>query len=340
MIALLVAAACATTILTVGRATAAEAQLESRLDSAGARLINVQDVSGDNLIQSGTITILDGFSTVERTFALSLPVDAETGAQGAGGTRIPVWEMRGTITDAVALTRGRLPGQGEAIISATAARAAGLDAPVGIVTAGTNIWAVVGFYVARAPFGDLDTGIVAPANPVSSTPQLYLVARSSADVQAAANDVRSVIAPVESNELAFTVPSTLAELQASLGADLGGLGHALLLLILAAGSLLVAIVVFADTLVRRTDLGRRRALGMPRNTLVAFILIRTASSATGGSILGCITGVVLLLPSGAFPPLPFVLATGALAAIVAPTAALFPAAAAALRDPVTVLRTP
>lgn len=99
-------------------------------------------------------------------------------------------------------------------------------------------------------------------------------------------------------------------------------------------------MTFADTLVRRDDLGRRRALGMSRNALIAFIVVRTAVAAVGGAALGMIAGSVILGALATAPPPDFVAAVGLLAVIAALAASVPPALAAAYTDPVRVLRTP
>jgi len=340
MIALLVAAACAATILTVGRTTAAEEQMRARLDSAGARLISVQDVSSTGLVSPAAVSVIAHFSTVERAIATSVPVDARADSQGAGGTRIPLWELQGSTPAGVQVTDGRLPGLGEAVISEAAARVLGIDAPVGAIAVGSRSWAIVGFFRARAPFTDFDKGVIAPANASTTTPLLYVVAHDAVDVDRVAHSVGSVLAPRSGRDLTVSVPDTLAQLQALLGSDLGGLGHSLLLLILTGGSALVAVVVFADTLVRRSDLGRRRALGMPRGTMVAFILLRTAICAAAGAFVGCVSSEAYLALAGTPVPVAFTVATGLLAVIAAAIASLAPSIIAALADPVRVLRTP
>ncbi|MBD3943046.1 hypothetical protein IF188_15225 [Microbacterium sp. NEAU-LLC] len=234
-IALLVAVACLATLLTVGRTTAAEAQLLARLESSGARLISAQDTSGAGLIHPATVAIIDASSVVERTVALSLPVDARPAAQGGGGTRVPLWEARGDLGSAVELVSGRMPGPGEAIISTHQAHAVGLDAAVGALEAGDRQWGIVGTFRARTAFDELDAGVLAPAAATTTTPQLYVIARTAADVPAAADLVREVIAPSGPGDLAVAAPDALAALQGALSRDLGGLGHSLLLLILGGG---------------------------------------------------------------------------------------------------------
>lgn len=340
MIALLVAAACIATLVTVGRTAAAEQQILERLDTAGARLVSAQDTSSQNMILPASVVALNAAAGVERAVALSIPGDATTQAQGDGGRKIPLWELQGEASDLASITSGRLPGPGEAIISVAEAAAAGFSSPSGAVTIGARSWSIVGIFNARAPFEQLNDGIIAYAEPATVTPLLYVVARSAGDTGDVANLIRSVIAPTAPTDLSISQPAALAQLQGDVTADLGGLGYSLLIIILTAGSGLVAIVVFADTLVRRADLGRRRALGMSRSALVGFLLTRTAAGAVPGAMLGCLGAFLGLMGLSAAPPMEFAIGVGALAVIAALVACLPPAVAAAFSDPVRVLRTP
>lgn len=122
--------------------------------------------------------------------------------------------------------------------------------------------------------------------------------------------------------------------------DLAGYNRSLLLRVLGAGGLLTAIVVLADVLVRRTDLGRRRALGASRGVIVALVTTRTVVAAFLGAALGAIAGIVLASGYDAIPPRSFVAAVVVLALLTATLSAIPPSIYAAVRDPVRVLRTP
>ena len=131
----------------------------------------------------------------------------------------------------------------------------------------------------------------------------------------------------------------LAAGNATITGELAGLGRSLLLLILGAGAFFVAIVVLADVLIRRRDLGRRRTLGIGRADLVLLVAVRTAAPAVLGAVVGAGTGYAVVVGQGGALGLDFVAGVAVLAALTAVAASLLPAAFAAFRDPVRVMRT-
>ncbi len=112
MVAVLAAAMCLTTLLTVGRTAAAEAQVLARLDEAGSRLLVLTDRHGAGLLTEGVVDVVASLGTVERAVALTTPIDVTAGVVGAGGTKVPAWTVVGDIAGAVTLTAGRWPQPG------------------------------------------------------------------------------------------------------------------------------------------------------------------------------------------------------------------------------------
>ena len=84
LVVFIVAAVCATTLVTVGRTAAAEAQVAERMESAGARELRVTDASQELL----TPTVLhqaSGLSVVERAIGFGVTLDVTNAAVGRGG---------------------------------------------------------------------------------------------------------------------------------------------------------------------------------------------------------------------------------------------------------------
>lgn len=339
-IALLAAAMCLITLLTVGRTAHAEAQVADRLESAGSRVLQVADIKDADLITPAVADTTAALSTVERSIATTLPADVVP-SPATGGQRVPMWQAHGDLAQVATLTAGRWPAPGEAIVSAGTAAAYGLDGPVGAVATTTG-WElpVVGIFTAREPFTDYDAGVLVTAGPDAGLRSLTVVATTAEVAGTTQGQVLQLIAASSPQDLRVTSPATLAEVQQAVGADLTTFSRSLLALVLSAGGVLMAIVVLADVLVRQRDLGRRRALGADRPTIITLVVARTLIAATLGALVGTTAAVAITTSSGVRAPAGFIAAVAVLALLTAAIAAIPPAAIAAYRDPVAVLRTP
>src|SRR5690606_2271114 len=279
LVALLVAIMCATTLATVGRTAAAEQQVAERLDAAGSRLLVVTDTRGGDLITPAVVTQTRGLSVTERAVGVQIPVDVTNKAIGAGGTRVPAWTVDGDLSEVLTLTAGRWPHPGEALVSTTGQEALGMDDPVGAVQLASSTqvgdYSVVGAFTPNEPFGADEAGLVIAGEPAVPLGSSYVGEGASGAAPAAQSAVRGLVAPPEVDSNSAQSPVAPAELQAEVAGDLGTFGRTLLLGVLGAGALLVAIVVLADVLVRRKDLGRRRALGATRGMILALVIART-----------------------------------------------------------------
>jgi putative ABC transport system permease protein len=351
LITVFVATMCAATLATVGRTAAAENLLTQRLDSAGSRVLTVSDTRQAGLVTPTVIDQVARLSTTERAIGTLTATDLVNGVLGPGGTKVPAWGVVGDLTAAAVLTEGRWPGPGEALVSAPARDALGLDAPYGWVAPAAEPdvadYAIVGTFEPRPPFEDYGTGILylpgtAPTGTdlaASAADVLHVVLTDARQARAAQADVLAIVAPPTFDAITITSPVSLAELQGQVTGDLSTFSRTLLLATIGGGALLVAIVTLADVLIRRADLGRRRALGATRGTIVALVTLRTLAPALAGVLLGSGIGTWLAQRAQALPPLDFTLATATLALVCAVASAIPPAVFAASRDPVRVLRT-
>ncbi|WP_150462989.1 ABC transporter permease [Nesterenkonia ebinurensis] len=347
LIVLLVAVMCAATLATVGRTAAAEAQLYERLDSAGARVLTVTEPSHDSyeLINAATIGQTGALSSTERALGTITAIDVVNGEIGEGGERVPAWGIYGNLENVVTMEEGRWPQPGEALVSAEAMDRLNLDAPVGWVEQATSNpmedWAIVGTFSPRDPFGDYTAGIVYPVSPDQpAATTLHVVLHDANHAGPAQSAVLQLLDPPATDHLTVQSPMSMAQLQDELTGDFTTFGRTLLLGVLAGGAFLVAIVVLADVLVRRKDLGRRRALGASRGVIVGLVLLRTMVPALLGAGAGVAGGLAMARSFEAQPPWEFTAGTAVLAVLAACVFAVIPAIYAATRDPVAVLRTP
>ncbi|WP_114552703.1 ABC transporter permease [Cellulosimicrobium sp. TH-20] len=341
MIAALAAAMCLTTLLTVGRTASAQADVLAALEGAGSRTLQVVNTGDGALLAPAVVDATASLSGVERSLARTSANDTYNASVGPGGTKVPTWQARGDLTGAVTLTAGRWPRAGEALVSTQTAQTLGLDAAVGALADDNgHEYPIVGAYTARTPFTDLDAGALTPAADDAELRTLDVITTTAGQAGTVQTLVLQLIAAPDPTALTVTSPTTLADLQDQITGDVAAFGAGLLLLVLAAGAILTTLVVLADTLVRRKDLGRRRALGASRTAIVTLVTTRTVLPAAFGALAGTLVGLLLVARMGATPPIAFCAGTAVLALLAAGLAALAPAVIAAFRDPVAVLRTP
>lgn len=345
LVCLIVVAMCIMTISTVGRTAAAEAQVADRINSAGARELVLSDKRGADLIGSSLIDMASRLSVTDRAVGIKSPVDVNNTVIGAGADPVPAWPIVGDIETVAMLDSGRLPGPGEALISSTALKKLGLQQPAGSASLADATmpldYAIVGSFTPREPFTDLGQGLIFGAPSGSTATHLHIVLK---DASQAANAQRAVVGLFgqlpDAESITIRSPLQLAQLHDEVVGDLGSFGRSLLYGALGIGALLVGIVVFADILVRRKDLGRRRALGATRANIIGLMLLRTLIPAIFGGFLGMGLGMGIAAKAGSLPPLDFCLGIVVLALVAAGASTLVPATFAAHSDPVKVLRTP
>lgn len=336
LVLVVVAATCFTSLATVGSQAAALAEVTARMEQAGARRLDVTDGTGQGFINMRTLASVRALDSVETAHVLGRPFDAVNGVLGQGSPSIPVWPTLDGVGSMVQIVQGRAPQPGEAIVSTTQLATLRLAVASGYVVSldGQQNLAVVGAFEPMAGFEDLAAGALTGGGDELGF-QLRVMVDDIAAAPATVRAIMSILAPADASAARVESPTALAQTARDLTAQLQQQGRSLLLMILAAGGFFVAVVVLADVLVNRRDLGRRRTLGITRTDLVVLVALRTALTAGLGAVVGVVAGLLARAV-----PIPFAIATGVLGLLIATAASIPPALYAALRDPVTVMRTP
>ena len=165
LVLLVVAAMCFAAVATVGRQAATEAAVAAELSGPAARVLTVTDSGGTGFLTGATVATLAGLDSAEAALARDMPVDTVNAAIGAGGTRVAVTHVVGTVDRGVELTRGRLPGPGEVVVPEAKLAELGLAQPSGALESGDGRqWAVVGAFEALTPFAVSYTHLTLPTN--------------------------------------------------------------------------------------------------------------------------------------------------------------------------------
>ena len=341
LVLLVVAAMCFGALSTVGRQAALEASLAEELSGPSARMLVVTDTGGSGSITEPVVTALSEVEGVGAVIGRERPVDAVNGALGAGSPLVAVVALHGTAEQAIQITRGRLPGPGEVVIARGVGESLRLAQPSGVLeSADGRQWAVVGEYIPRVPFGDLaGVAVTLPGwSPEAVMQQVRVVAGSVENARRVQESSLAILDLDPSNSQVIPA-AALSQTALSVTGQVIGQGRSALILILTTGSFFVTVVVLADVLIRRRDLGRRRTLGITRADLVTLVAARTAAPAVLGAFVGSLLGRLSFADHAGAVPWDFTLAVAVLASVVAVLASLVPALIAALRDPVAVLRT-
>ncbi len=339
LICIVAGAMCLVPLLTVGRTAAAAAGIASRMEEAGSRRIGVIDANQLGFINERTVSEIDGLSTSEQVVALGQPFDVVNGV--VRGVLTPAWPVVSGMRDIATLHQGRWPREGEAIVARSALARLNLQVPVGYVTTGdgTRRLAVVGSYEPTSGFEDL-VGALTPAAADEAGRELRVLVDSTATAQPTVRAVMAILSPSDPQGVHLTSPAGLADVARDMNRQMATYGRSLLLATLVGGGLLIGMVVLADALIRRKDLGRRRTLGANRWDLTSMVALRAALVAFTGAVVGAILGMVLTARNGVAVPWDFAGALVVLAFLAAGLASIGPAVYAARRDPVTVMRTP
>ena len=337
---LIVAGVCAAILSTTGQTVQAETEVLAQIDAAGTRSILITDAQGNAGIRSDAVTRIANVSGVEWVIGLGPATDVRA-AGVPGGNPAAVRPLHGTLPGQVHVNGLELT-PGTVLMGVEAQRILGLSTPIGGVTRDEGGYAVVGSFQATDPLTFLNTSLITSPTPADTTLRsVHILADTPQDVAQVADAALALLAPADRTSLAVQTSETLANIRATVQGELGQYGRQLITLVLAAGLVLTGLNIYGTINNRRRDLGRRRALGASRPTIIGLITTQTLLTALLGAAIGsAATNLALTQLGNTPPPLNFTIAIITLATLTATIAALPPATIAAHRDPVTVLRVP
>lgn len=340
MTAIIAMIMCLASLLTVGRSSAADDQLAARLDEAGTRSFSIVDVQSNDYLGQTVRDAISALSTVEHAYGFSIASDVINANIGEGGPVAPARVFSGDLREAVRLVEGRWPVEGEALVDSQAQQALGMDKPYGAVTFldSESQANVVGRYEPMVTIDGLSSVLVVDSD---VTPQvMQVIVDHYNNLDAVMSEANAIIGAKDPQLLRIQPPVSITELANSVAGDLTDYSTSVLYGVLGVGGLVCAVVVLTDALTRRSDLGRRMALGATRGTIVAYTVGRTLVPAFAGAVIGCLVGLAVTAKMGFTAPLDFTAGVGILTILVMGFSAIPASLWAANQDPVTVLRTP
>ena len=340
LVALVVGGMCFAALNTVGRNAANQAALEAAFDSQGARSLTITESGSQGFLNTATLQAVSNLDQVAKVGGLGTTIDVVNGAI-TGTPLVPLRPLRGDWHQLAPLQTGRMPQPGEAIIGIDALQTLRMEQASGFVaTKAGRQFPVVGAFKAAAPFDDLNNGLITPSDESDALLQMRVLVTSFQDLSATQSAISRIMGAQDPTTMTVESGRSLVEQSFTVTHVAAGFGRTSFLLILAIGALFVGAVVFSDVLIRRRDLGRRRALGCSRSALVQIVVAHATTAAIFGALLGSTISVTISAHAKNSVPITFATAVAILSIFTCAIAALPPAIYAAHRDPVRVLRTP
>lgn len=346
--ALIIGGSALTILLTSGRSAAAEAAVLASIDAQGTRSVTVMSKGEnpaltramvDDLARLPEVEDVVGFGPVEDVTAAAIPDGTRVGKRTAygslGGRRV---EQEATdlgpqawVTPQAAQTLGVPSGASSGAVRVVDGEEYQITESLALPEYLQGLEPAVIVPVSRKAMPDGDRGFA----------MIAILARSPESVGLVNDFARSLLVDLPRESVTVSTSEQMAELRRVVGGQLTAQGRAIVMGVLAGATLATLVNVWGLALMRRRDIGRRRALGATRATIVALMVGQVACAAFLAAVLGALIGVgVLVAGDGPAPRLSYVVALVVALTGVASVAAGIPALIASRRDPLTELRVP
>lgn len=344
---LVVALATAVVVGTTGRTEATRRNLLARLEDPEARLVRVIDRDGQAQLSPAAVTRLESLSSVAWVVGLSpagpLGRNPAVGNPRVGNARDAVGTRHywGDLTGGplVRSISGRQPAVGEALAGERAATTLGLaDLAGSVEDEDVGPLAVVGSVAAVAPVENLGAYVlVRGQHGDAHLTELIMLIRTSAQVEPFVAKLPGLLSA--NSPLGIERASELLAIRENLTAEVGDLDAAVLAGSLSSSALLIGAILYGAIAERRREFGLRRSQGATRSTIAVLVFIESTLLAIAGALGGAIIGtLVVAFQAGSIPDPALTLAVGVLVVLAALVGSIMPAASAALREPLYVLR--
>jgi len=321
----------------VGMNFEGQAAILARVDETGARIITVTS-AGDSgaVLPAAAVERIGNLQGVAWVIGLGPVADVRNGLGVGPAPLLTIRAVRAPITLTPEASRG-LDG---AYVSTTSATRLGLSGAYGALAPGSI--PVLGWFRARDPLGALDAFALLPRHDDTQLLERIIVAVDDVGwVDLTTAHIRDLVGSDATAVSTVTGSEALIAAREAIRNEVGRRDRLLVLVLMGAAMLAAAAVVSVGTLSTRRDFGRRRALGATRGQLTMLVMLTTFWPSVAGAAAGVLGGWAYLtsqLGHAADPEFPA--AIGVLVVLALVVASIVPAAHAATRDPLRVLRMP
>lgn len=340
---LIIGGSALTILLTSGRSAAAEAAVLASIDAQGTRAVTIAakgEDAGlarsivDDLARLHEVEDVVGLGPVQDLTAAAIPEGSRVGARTAYG------RLRGDRLEQTPATLGL-----GAWVTHRAGESLGMPSGAGAVrfVDGEELFITKQTVLPDYLIG-LEPAVLVPVarnDEDARFSTIVVLARDPSQVSLVSDFARSLLVDLPREGVTVSTSEQMAELRRVVGGQLTAQGRAIVLGVLGGAMLATVVNVWGLTLLRRRDIGRRRALGATRATIIALMVGQVAVAAAGAAMVGAGVGVGLLARGDApAPGLEYTAAVILALTGIAAIAAAVPASIASRRDPLTELRVP
>jgi putative ABC transport system permease protein len=320
---------------TVGLNIEAQASILRRVDESGARIVTMTTTGGvAGAIPAGSVARAAQLEGVSWVLGLG-PVFDGRNRQATGGPT-PVRAYRAV--DAPVTFSGS--GADGAFLSAESASRLGLAGAYSEIDPGPI--PIVGWFAAREPLDALNAFVLVPSSDDELMLERLVVAVEDVSwVDAVALSLPALVGMDAARLTSVERGAGLIAARQAVRDEVARRDRLLVAALLGVATAIACVVVFAGTIAGRKDFGRRRALGATQLQLSVLVMLASLWPAAVGGATGAGIGWFYLASRSSQPvDGQFPLSVGVLTVLLLVTASAIPAAIAATRDPLRVLRVP
>ncbi len=323
-------------IASSGQGIANEQAILSTIDDIDTTTISIKDTDGNAHLNDDTVARIAALSSVEWAIGLGPSRDA-------GNARLKSIEgtpIKRIVGASPAINMSAIRSDGVAL-SSQSITSLHFSLPGGAVRrSDTAEFPVVGQFSAQAPLEFLSNfALLIDSDDPEPLVEIILSTTEPGAVSSIVDVLDDMVGLTPVPSITITAPEVLNQVRDLVSGDLRKQGQQAILYVLAITTIMTAVVAFAAVSARRRDYGRRRALGARRTNLVVLILAHMSYASGLGSSVGLAAGAVTVRNMTSMPAdLRYMAAVAVLTIATTAIAGFVPALIAALRDPLTVLR--
>lgn len=348
LVVLLIAGGAVGAVLgTAGLSAAAQSKVLSTVDNVGTRSISIYSTNPTVPLEPSILDALERLDIVESAIGFSVTVDVVNAEVNAGkrvGARLVYGGFARELLEPASTHAASHYGDGLAgFATPDAYDLLGLPAEGGGVRVahdGKEI-TVIGDITLPEHLAELSPTILVPVERPEGLSAIFLAARSADELPLLTELVRGQMRGYTSQEYNLATSQAYASLRAAIDGELTASSHSLIVGVLGAGAGATMLVVWAVVLLRRKDLGRRRALGASRLMIIGLTVGQVAVLTLLGAGIGAgVASAIMVALGQPVPPWDFHVAVSVALVSASTLLCIVPALWAAQRDPLTELRVP